>query len=455
MGFLRFVLPVVIVAGCVSVPKHGRFAMVPPSPSSWSTPAFYIDGPNTSGCASDTNTCTSSTCGSSGIGPCLTTTGVRQKYGSQMPVFDGTLVGWYFLGNTIAGDCIAGFQPTTIHSGAFGLFGLYTQTSSGTLSTVTSKVRATPQLLQVTLSGAAPPVHGLIHNLTHPSRALVSAVNGATITLDQPLNAYAIGNVAGLIAEVDTWTAGDSYTIEQTPKICVQNIVHHAGDYSTNLSTQPFLSMTVQALELVATANTNASRIAIISDLNVFIFDSVVDSNELIIGQCNDQTVVSTVSNSYSNSIEAACTAIAGGNYGNVFLGQHSILMTDVVMNNLNAEIDTMMESTYLSGTLRCGSTNDYSPCQVDLRPFALPAPFLWGPGAVSLGAGSKIFNASGNSWASTLLVTGSLTLDGSSTACSVAAGTWTCGRSITAANLDTYTGLVQPTTGSAFATSN
>ena len=454
MGFLRF-FPFALLAGCVATHSPTRFAMVPASPSSWSTTAFYIDGPNSSGCASDTNTCTSATCGSAGIGPCLTTGGVRQKYASPVPVFDGTLVGWYFLGNTLPGDCLAGFQPTTIHAGAFGLFGLYTQTSSGTLSTVSPKNRATPQLLQVTLSGSAPLVHGLIHNLTHPSRALVSAVNGATITLDQPLNAYAIGNVSGLIAEVDTWTSGDSYVIEQTPKICVQNVVHHSGDYSANLSTQPFLSLTVQALELVATENTNASRTALISDLNVLMVDSVVDSNEFIVGQCNDQTVVSTVSNSYCNSIEAACTAVAGGNYGNIFLGQHSILMTDVVATNVNAEIDTMMESTYVSGTLRCGSTNDYSPCQIDLRPFALPAPFLWGPGAVSLGAGSKLFNASGNLWVSTLLVKGSLTLDGSSTACSVASGTWTCGRSITAANLDTYTGLVQPTTGSAFATSN
>lgn len=44
----------------------------PLTPASWTVPNWYIDPANTTGCAADTNTCTSATCAGAGTGPCAT-----------------------------------------------------------------------------------------------------------------------------------------------------------------------------------------------------------------------------------------------------------------------------------------------------------------------------------------------------------------------------------------------
>ncbi|HXB28115.1 MAG TPA: hypothetical protein VNV25_25520 [Gemmatimonadaceae bacterium] len=50
-------------------------------------PTWYIDVSNTSGCASDSNSCTSAGCSGAGIGPCLSLNQVVARTGSSTPIY--------------------------------------------------------------------------------------------------------------------------------------------------------------------------------------------------------------------------------------------------------------------------------------------------------------------------------------------------------------------------------
>ena len=58
----------------------------PNPPPSWAVPNWYVDYGNTSGCASDQNTCTSSTCSGTGVGPCKTFGEIWARWGAVPPV---------------------------------------------------------------------------------------------------------------------------------------------------------------------------------------------------------------------------------------------------------------------------------------------------------------------------------------------------------------------------------
>jgi hypothetical protein len=65
---------------------------------------------------------------------------------------------------------------------------------------------------------------------------------------------------------------------------------------------------------------------------------------------------------------------------------------------------------------------------------------------------GGILRNATGATWANALKMA-ALKLDGATTGTSYASGTFTDGRSLTSANLDTYNGLQDPRSGARFAT--
>lgn len=108
-------------------------------------PASYVDGPNTSGCASDANDCTAASCSAGGVGPCLTW---RHQHAelwgcnagqSGCPTQTANLA-IHFLGAQQAGDYFA-FWPeiaaSNITTTIDGPLNAQSQVGTGTISGIT------------------------------------------------------------------------------------------------------------------------------------------------------------------------------------------------------------------------------------------------------------------------------------------------------------------------------
>lgn len=198
----------------------------PVFPASWTVPDWYIDPTNSTGCASDSNSGTSATCGTSGIGPLLTYQELNvHRWGCfGNPVNcprlhqDTTLE---FLSSQVDGADSIYLYPAVEEGYSFFLEGALTQTATGTLASVTSKARATNVLLQASI-GSAVSAAEFGDNTTHASYAWTyNQVSGNTWYYSQPFAPITLPFLDVLTppAEVDTWANGDSVKVYGLPTI--------------------------------------------------------------------------------------------------------------------------------------------------------------------------------------------------------------------------------------------
>lgn len=187
---------------------------LPPDPNpNCSKAAWFLDPANSvaGACASDNNNGTQSTCGAAGSnqGPLLTCRQLRRRWGGVCTFAQATTVTGMSSQPANGESDPCDFTVQVRNSGSFQFLGALTattQTQTGTITVVTSKVRGTSDLA-VAAPITALPGGNLLVNATHPSRAINV---GATGLVAQPLTGT-LSNAA-LPVEVDTWTTGDSYT---------------------------------------------------------------------------------------------------------------------------------------------------------------------------------------------------------------------------------------------------
>jgi len=169
---------------------------------------WYVDDSNVTGCALDSNTCTSGTCGSTGIGPCATFNAIVNRWGSYTPIINTSsfftaihvLSSW---ANSAAD--LVNIDPVGQSMLFEGPLGAGQQVATGTMSGVVQKSTSAGTLLQATLA-AGLAVDQYVCNTTHTSCAwTVSLASGTTWNLSQPMNTS--------FSEVNTWTNGDAYTV--------------------------------------------------------------------------------------------------------------------------------------------------------------------------------------------------------------------------------------------------
>lgn len=172
---------------------------------------WYIDPANASTCASDSNTtCSLSTCGTPGDGPCKTFAQIAQRWGTYAPRLRQTTTFHSISSMTDNTDPI--FLRPSLENGANLIWqcdnGVAQQTGTGMLAGVVAKNTATPQLLNATL-GAGPAINQLVQNTTHPSFAWTyKVVSGTTFSLSQPLSSNAPTTFG---SEVNTWANTDAF----------------------------------------------------------------------------------------------------------------------------------------------------------------------------------------------------------------------------------------------------
>jgi hypothetical protein len=226
-----------------------------------------------------------------------------------------------------------------------------------------------------------------------------------------------------------------------------------AGDYIAD-SGQGVAGVTFQALELVA-SSAISPVLAISSHGATYLYDDIVDP---IVNMWTDNsnTQNATFDTTFAGGVLANGLIMLGGDALNVYFfgSTPSILGVDtIVKTQLEPGTYSLIDSVYVGGTISCGYSFDFNPCHAAFKQVFV-APVVWGPASIDLHAGSQLIkNPPGQTWASTLLNAGALTLDTASTGCSLDGGTgvYACGLALTPANLDTYKGLVAPMTGSGF----
>jgi hypothetical protein len=198
------------------------------NPTSWSVPEWDFDPQNTTGCASDGNTCTSRTCGGGTTGPCLTWRQVRTRLGvvgngSNVALgSQQTLLHWVSgqTGNTDPIDFVPSLPQTPCDGGSC-IFqeGLQIEAALptpcvGTLASLQPKTRTwgvgvTPtNAAMLSASSACFTASDLlVVNTTRGTQAMTSLLNSANdYYLTQPV-VVATGN------EDDTWANGDTINV--------------------------------------------------------------------------------------------------------------------------------------------------------------------------------------------------------------------------------------------------
>lgn len=193
-------------------------------PAAQQQAAWFVDPGNASGCASDANaTCSLSTCGTSGDGPCATKAQVLSRWGTVSPRLRQNTTLTQLSSDTTTADPGV-FRPQMEAGSQFvvqGLLNATTQVCSGTLNTITARAQTSAgTTIQSTFTLTANDggtctiaVGQLVVNTTHAARAWVlRLVSGSNWLLSQPLVANTGANPAAA-SEVNTWANGDSVTI--------------------------------------------------------------------------------------------------------------------------------------------------------------------------------------------------------------------------------------------------
>ena len=416
-------------------------ASQPILPASWSVPNWYVDPANSTGCASDSNSGTSATCGAAGIGP-LKSYGelIVHRWGTSAPILPQTVT-WNAMSDSTAGVDNISIAPFMAPGVEFDIIGTYQQVgASFVLGTVTAKNRSSGTLLQVASMPVAAAAGLIVHNTTHVSRAYIDSMVSSTATMCQPFGPLATPDA--FLSEVDTWATGDSAVLEQPTKINLLSFRPTTLGYGTGFSGGQFNILGVWVPDPSGSPGRATAWVQASGPGNVF--DTRVDATP-------ELESADDLGTYYWNGFFNPAAGI-GAYYStgtNVIGGV--IPRCTLLGHNIIFDGDVITSGTILSNAVQVSLGLVYMANTMTVRQQAmLDKPFfsacaLWGPGSVNVQDGARFDKVNVvSTYASAILLTGSLQLDGSTTASKYAAGTWTSGVSITAANIDSNGGLVQ-----------
>jgi hypothetical protein len=189
------------------------YSIPPVAPASWSEPEWDLDPANSSGHASDSNSCTSTSA------PCLTFAQIASRWTTYAPILQQTTTFRLMSAQTGSSDPI--FIGVQTFGATFAFLGVPTTAATGTLAGVVAKTYGTAgsgHPLQATLAAGLVAGQKIVNTTRGSSTAfLFSLVSGTTWNLTQPLSAPTNPPTIHR-TEVNTWANGDAYTVETLPK---------------------------------------------------------------------------------------------------------------------------------------------------------------------------------------------------------------------------------------------
>jgi hypothetical protein len=450
------------------------------TPPSWTVPKWYVDPANLTGCASNGNSCTSATCGSSGTGPCLNASEiVGHRWGTNEPILAQSTTIFLLSGQTNDQEYDV-FKPIMVSpygSAAGSVFGIVGTPSvvagtPTTLGTVTPKCRTTGSGACSGAPASGQPLSANMGSVTNlavgevvvdtmraSSWALIENISGNTVTFTQPLQALTIANstLYPQPSENDTWATGDSITVEAVPEMNLKLLQPRGGDsdstYATGLTW-------VQNIRVPDVSGTTASTFAPQSGDETIVFVGCDFDPFLATGPGPEVYQSTYLIGSGSNGVTLNYGTVLGGyvhTYGLALTGQGDVDLDSILRAGLavssspnyvgyayvshQAVLDVFV---YEAGTLL-----------LDDGLNGTEGATLYGTGNLAVRAQGAFLQSSGGTWATRVYLSGQWSIGNvqSTVATMYDAGAWTDGITITAANLDAHSGSLQdPRTGAKYA---
>jgi hypothetical protein len=442
-------------------------------PTSWSQATWFVDRQNVSTCASDNNlTCSLSTCGTSGDGPCATYSSIASRWGTYSPrLRQSTTITW-MSGESSNNDLDpVYFNPSLENQASAFLTGTPTTVATTTLGTITAKsITTSPSLLLAIINtdAGALAAGDFIVNSTHPGEGwLYANTSGSTWSFTQPLpsaqtTAIGTGIPFGTIgAEQNSYTSGDSVTIETFPSVELSSVSPTVEAWNSSFGGGIYVS------NLTAATSGHGNRAPLFIGASVLFGDvlfqrgpagnasmsSLSQSNSTNVGysqefyNCYVNAVGSfwpmgfPISETANNSASFFVTggAVTGG--GTIRMG-YVDLQQDVIVGQ------SAHGSLFLNGGHGTSAYLDTGTTLSIQGPgmFSMSGT-LWGPGGLQVNQGARfVYPSGGGAAVANLLFQGAFTVSGQSKGCAVVptdAAAPTCGRTLSFANLDSDFGAV------------
>jgi hypothetical protein len=420
---------------------------------------WYLDPQNGSGCAADTNSGTSATCGATGVGPLLTWAQIAIRYGTIYPIIPyGQSVTVHLLTAQNAGVDPIFFYPNMSGGGQAVFVGTpVTVNASFTAGTVTApNVSAGGTLLTVASMPAGTAAGQLVYNATHgPSYAFIDSFATGTASMQQPLAASGL-TTPGTAAPtaVNTWTTGDTLSTFTLPLANLKVWRPRGGDLTSSSGTSASVGW-VQGVTIVdPSGGTGASEYALIADgtasqiISLCTIQPRLHGGDLA-GRGNAAAVYGSNLLGAGNFVGAGQIDFVGGGLLNGISGTGglAIFSGSVVHGTIGAiGAGTVLNVASTANTFADGTWNATGLLTI--------GGVTYGSFAVTASAGATVYRSAGTSWATEMPTSGALKFGTSTTGTSfnTTTGAFTTGVSLTLANLDSNNGSLQdPLTGARF----
>lgn len=442
-----------------------------PRPLSESTPkAFKLSAPisigstwaldpaNATGCADDNNTCTSATCGPGGVGPCAHFSAIASRWQTTAPVLTSAVT--IKLLSDQSAPWADPILLTPVFASSFAALtveGSLLQQATASIGTFTARNRAAGTTNRITAQGQSGAYwSALIGDLAHDTVSdawfwIERDLGSATAQITEP---YASSVGLGIFDNPTyvTIANGDALILYRPVNANVLAVeggvngfsqstivhVHMTGDSSgpagavlPRISNAMFVESSVDATEILDTAN------AVVWLYNSYLDGSAFGGSAFVFMG----GALSAVSNYQIGSTQAARSLFdgdvlvdgSGHTSGNVAIGRAYF----------RAAPDTDQSIGSRSAMIAIGN--------YDSAGWYFPDGELWGPANFDVHDGTVLVCYGG--CGAQLLLTGSLTVHGSSTAFPWVAGSHAYGAAatISPATIDSNGGLFDPRTGDGF----
>lgn len=390
------------------------------------------------------------------------TGGIVNKWGTRSPTLAQTTTIHLLAGETVEQES-AIISPILVNGSNFILRGVpIAHGATFSPSVVVAKNRATPQLLELEGLPAGTAAGMLIQNVTKASYAFVDSVVSNTGVITQPFDNDGLTTVITAEGsnplEVNTWSSTDTYQLFDLPIFNLKQLQPSGGDSKDTTLESPVTW--IQWVRIPDVSGTPGYSRYTAAPNGCSIVHSMCWFDSVFVGINLTNNIGSMNLGCWHNgsSDMQAWWAIGGA------IGLGSFFLNAAYFTNLSGpDGDIIIHAPIIvkGGYSVCGfvyaDNNDstIAGSQLRIEPFFYSTGQLWGPGGMDVDGGGALLNETNGSWAACFTLTGVLSLEGVTSGSAYndpTAGLWTNGITISAANLDTHSGLQNPITGSKYA---
>jgi hypothetical protein len=442
-SILALLVPALAATACLRTPSTPSYpphrtnstslaeSRPPIIPQSWTQPAWYIDPLNSTGVASDSNSCATI------LLPCLTYAEVAARWGTYSPrLRQNTLID--FLSNDDGTDPFY-FNPYVENQAIITVKAeLPTPVQTTTITVNQAKSRSANHLLEVTFATSTGITGNqyVVDTTRNSSAWTFNSLGAGEFQMSQPL-------LASNSNEDDGWTNGDTVSIYQLTKIQASTILPVLEQYNSGGSIQA--TVNVVNLQLGETGQSGNLQI---NSNEVNVFGSLIDNNlvpfnrdvfqqfvNCAVYDSRGQSILLNAGLIFVNPSYLYVPAISA--YNDAILNAGATLISGNASNNWGptpGAVGSIFGNVYIVNQVQISSAlTIFSP--------STQLGSVWGPGTLVLSNGRFSYPSGAGAAAATFLNSGGLKISTSTAACSTsqaATDVVSCGISLTPANLDT-----------------